>query len=188
MVKSPPAFHTFSALGYQPFSGYESTNQIADLVYNSFTLGMEDHLLKILVVTILKKLLLSHYLEIQIWLRTICIVQFFVKVMFPWPSLAHYFYCLILCKVRFHDCHSPTICTVPFFVRSYMYIHILSVYNGLIGKNCGKHGPTPTTYVNSSYNRVFLKVILSSPCLWACFHLLWSIPSFSEVRKVMKFY
>ena len=27
--------------------GYEGTNQIADLVYNSFTLGMEDHLLEI---------------------------------------------------------------------------------------------------------------------------------------------
>ncbi len=28
--------------------GYEGTNQIVDLVYNSFTLGMEDHLLEIL--------------------------------------------------------------------------------------------------------------------------------------------
>jgi light-independent protochlorophyllide reductase subunit B len=27
--------------------GYEGTNQLADLVYNSFTLGMEDHLLEI---------------------------------------------------------------------------------------------------------------------------------------------
>lgn len=34
-------------LGYRPFLGYEGTNQIADLVYNSFTLGMEDHLLEI---------------------------------------------------------------------------------------------------------------------------------------------
>ncbi|MFM7353346.1 MAG: ferredoxin:protochlorophyllide reductase (ATP-dependent) subunit B, partial [Microcystis aeruginosa] len=34
-------------LGYKPFLGYEGTNQIADLVYNSFTLGMEDHLLEI---------------------------------------------------------------------------------------------------------------------------------------------
>ncbi|AIE74070.1 MULTISPECIES: ferredoxin:protochlorophyllide reductase (ATP-dependent) subunit B [unclassified Synechocystis] len=34
-------------LGYKPFFGYEGTNQIADLVYNSFTLGMEDHLLEI---------------------------------------------------------------------------------------------------------------------------------------------
>jgi light-independent protochlorophyllide reductase subunit B len=30
---------------YRPFLGYESTNQITDLVYNSFTLGMEDHFL-----------------------------------------------------------------------------------------------------------------------------------------------
>ena len=34
-------------IGYSPFLGYEGTNQIADLVYNSFTLGMEDHLLEI---------------------------------------------------------------------------------------------------------------------------------------------
>jgi len=27
--------------------GYEGTNQISDLIYNSFTLGMEDHLLEI---------------------------------------------------------------------------------------------------------------------------------------------
>ncbi|MBW4603266.1 MAG: ferredoxin:protochlorophyllide reductase (ATP-dependent) subunit B [Calothrix sp. FI2-JRJ7] len=34
-------------IGYKPFMGYEGTNQVADLVYNSFTLGMEDHLLEI---------------------------------------------------------------------------------------------------------------------------------------------
>ncbi len=34
-------------IGYKPFLGYEGTNQIIDLVYNSFTLGMEDHLLEI---------------------------------------------------------------------------------------------------------------------------------------------
>jgi light-independent protochlorophyllide reductase subunit B len=34
-------------IGYKPFLAYEGTNQIADLVYNSFTLGMEDHLLEI---------------------------------------------------------------------------------------------------------------------------------------------
>ncbi|MDJ0578507.1 ferredoxin:protochlorophyllide reductase (ATP-dependent) subunit B [Crocosphaera sp.] len=34
-------------IGYKPFCGYEGTNQIADLIYNSFTLGMEDHLLEI---------------------------------------------------------------------------------------------------------------------------------------------
>lgn len=34
-------------VGYRPFVGYEGTNQIVDLVYNSFTLGMEDHLLEI---------------------------------------------------------------------------------------------------------------------------------------------
>lgn len=34
-------------IGYKPFVGYEGTNQIVDLIYNSFTLGMEDHLLEI---------------------------------------------------------------------------------------------------------------------------------------------
>jgi light-independent protochlorophyllide reductase subunit B len=34
-------------MGYRPFLGYEGTNQVVDLVYNSFTLGMEDHLLEI---------------------------------------------------------------------------------------------------------------------------------------------
>lgn len=34
-------------IGYKPFCGYEGTNQIVDLIYNSFTLGMEDHLLEI---------------------------------------------------------------------------------------------------------------------------------------------
>ena len=33
-------------VGYRPFVGYEGANQIVDLVYNSFTLGMEDHLLE----------------------------------------------------------------------------------------------------------------------------------------------
>ncbi|MGP0129386.1 MAG: ferredoxin:protochlorophyllide reductase (ATP-dependent) subunit B [cyanobacterium endosymbiont of Rhopalodia musculus] len=34
-------------IGYKPFCGYEGTNQICDLIYNSFTLGMEAHLLEI---------------------------------------------------------------------------------------------------------------------------------------------
>jgi light-independent protochlorophyllide reductase subunit B len=34
-------------VGYRPFVGYEGANQMVDLVYNSFTLGMEDHLLEI---------------------------------------------------------------------------------------------------------------------------------------------
>jgi light-independent protochlorophyllide reductase subunit B len=34
-------------VGYRPFLGYEGANQIVDLIYNSFTLGMEDHLLEI---------------------------------------------------------------------------------------------------------------------------------------------
>ncbi|MGA1475951.1 MAG: ferredoxin:protochlorophyllide reductase (ATP-dependent) subunit B, partial [Prochlorothrix sp.] len=34
-------------VGYTPFLGYEGANHVVDLVYNSFTLGMEDHLLEI---------------------------------------------------------------------------------------------------------------------------------------------
>lgn len=34
-------------VGYKPMMGYEGTNQLVDLIYNSFTLGMEDHLLEI---------------------------------------------------------------------------------------------------------------------------------------------
>ncbi|MDG2989789.1 ferredoxin:protochlorophyllide reductase (ATP-dependent) subunit B [Candidatus Synechococcus calcipolaris G9] len=34
-------------IGYRPYLGYEGTNQLVDLIYNSFTLGMEDHLLEI---------------------------------------------------------------------------------------------------------------------------------------------
>jgi light-independent protochlorophyllide reductase subunit B len=39
--------HSKLSIGVSPFLGYEGTNQIADLIYNSFTLGMEDHLLEI---------------------------------------------------------------------------------------------------------------------------------------------
>lgn len=34
-------------VGYKPYLGYEGANQTVDLIYNSFTLGMEDHLLEI---------------------------------------------------------------------------------------------------------------------------------------------
>ncbi len=34
-------------VGYRLFLGYEGTRQPVDLIYNSFTLGMEDHLLEI---------------------------------------------------------------------------------------------------------------------------------------------
>ncbi|MGK7936373.1 MAG: ferredoxin:protochlorophyllide reductase (ATP-dependent) subunit B [Xenococcaceae cyanobacterium] len=46
VIASPIHIQNFP-IGYKPFVGYEGTNQIADLVYNSFTLGMEDHLLEI---------------------------------------------------------------------------------------------------------------------------------------------
>nr|YP_009739111.1 Protochlorophyllide reductase subunit B [Palmaria decipiens]QIC19550.1 Protochlorophyllide reductase subunit B [Palmaria decipiens] len=44
VISSPVHIQNFP-LSYKPFLGYEGTNQIADLIYNSFTLGMEDHLL-----------------------------------------------------------------------------------------------------------------------------------------------
>jgi light-independent protochlorophyllide reductase subunit B len=46
VISAPVHIQNFP-LGYRPFLGFEGTNQIADLVYNSFTLGMEDHLLEI---------------------------------------------------------------------------------------------------------------------------------------------
>ena len=46
VISAPVHIQNFP-LGYRPFLGYEGANQIADLVYNSFSLGMEDHLLQI---------------------------------------------------------------------------------------------------------------------------------------------
>jgi light-independent protochlorophyllide reductase subunit B len=46
VISSPVHIQNFP-LSYKPFLGYEGTNQISDLVYNSFTLGMEDHLLEL---------------------------------------------------------------------------------------------------------------------------------------------
>nr|YP_009948562.1 protochlorophyllide reductase subunit B [Sphaeropteris brunoniana]QOH97742.1 protochlorophyllide reductase subunit B [Sphaeropteris brunoniana] len=42
VISSPVHIQNFPP-GHRPFLGYEGTNQIADLVYNSFNLGMEDH-------------------------------------------------------------------------------------------------------------------------------------------------
>ena len=46
VISAPIHIQNFP-LSYRPFLGYEGTNQISDLVYNSFGLGMEDHLLDI---------------------------------------------------------------------------------------------------------------------------------------------
>ncbi|MCL6435875.1 MAG: ferredoxin:protochlorophyllide reductase (ATP-dependent) subunit B [Leptolyngbyaceae cyanobacterium HOT.MB2.61] len=46
VISAPIHIQNFP-IGYKPFVGYEGTNQIVDLIYNSFTLGMEDHLLEI---------------------------------------------------------------------------------------------------------------------------------------------
>jgi light-independent protochlorophyllide reductase subunit B len=46
VISSPVHIQNFP-LSYRPFLGYEGANQISDLIYNSFILGMEDHLLEI---------------------------------------------------------------------------------------------------------------------------------------------
>jgi len=46
VISAPVHIQNFP-LSYRPFCGYEGANQITDLIYNSFTLGMEDHLLEI---------------------------------------------------------------------------------------------------------------------------------------------
>jgi light-independent protochlorophyllide reductase subunit B len=46
VISAPIHIQNFP-IGYKPFLGYEGSNQIVDLIYNSFTLGMEDHLLEI---------------------------------------------------------------------------------------------------------------------------------------------
>lgn len=46
VISAPVHIQNFP-LSYRPFIGYEGSNQIADLIYNSFTLGMEDHLLEL---------------------------------------------------------------------------------------------------------------------------------------------
>jgi light-independent protochlorophyllide reductase subunit B len=46
VISAPVHIQNFP-LGYRPFLGYEGSNQIADLIYNTFTLGMEDHLLEL---------------------------------------------------------------------------------------------------------------------------------------------
>lgn len=46
VISAPVHIQNFP-LSFKPFLGYEGLNQLSDLVYNSFTLGMEDHLLEI---------------------------------------------------------------------------------------------------------------------------------------------
>ena len=46
VISSPIHVQNFP-LSYRPFLGYEGSNQITDLIYNTFTLGMEDHLLEV---------------------------------------------------------------------------------------------------------------------------------------------
>lgn len=66
VVSSPVHIQNFP-LSYRPFLGYEGTNQIADLIYNSFTLGMEDHLLEVFGGHDIKNQLISTSSSSIIW-------------------------------------------------------------------------------------------------------------------------
>ena len=46
-VSASPIYIQNFLIGYKLFCGYEGINQTTDLIYNSFTLGIEDHLLEI---------------------------------------------------------------------------------------------------------------------------------------------
>lgn len=46
VISSPIHIQNFP-LSYRPFYAFEGSNQITDLIYNTFTLGMEDHLLEV---------------------------------------------------------------------------------------------------------------------------------------------
>lgn len=46
VIVSPIHIQNF-IIGYELFSGYEGTNKIIDLIYNSLTSGMKAHLLEI---------------------------------------------------------------------------------------------------------------------------------------------
>lgn len=46
VISAPIHIQNFP-LGYRPFLGFEGSNQISDLIYNTCTLGMEDHLISI---------------------------------------------------------------------------------------------------------------------------------------------
>jgi len=46
VISAPVHIQNFP-LGFRPFLGYEGASQLCDLVYNSFALGREDHLLEI---------------------------------------------------------------------------------------------------------------------------------------------
>ncbi len=46
VIAAPVHIQNFP-VGFRPFLGYEGANQLCDLVYNTFTLGMEDHLLEL---------------------------------------------------------------------------------------------------------------------------------------------
>ena len=46
-VISAPVHIQNYPIGYRPFFGYEGTNQLIDMIYNTFSLGMETILLEI---------------------------------------------------------------------------------------------------------------------------------------------
>ena len=66
VISAPVHIQNFT-LSYKPFLGYEGANQICDLIYNSFTLGMEDHLLEIFGGHDKKKILITEQLNDINW-------------------------------------------------------------------------------------------------------------------------
>lgn len=66
VISSPIHIQNFT-LSFRPFLGFEGTNQIADLVYNSFSLGMESHLLEIFSGHDTKEIVESQNKEGDFW-------------------------------------------------------------------------------------------------------------------------
>lgn len=66
VISAPVHIQNFT-LSYRPFLGFEGTNQIADLVYNSFSLGMESHLLEIFSGHDTKEITPSQTKETDLW-------------------------------------------------------------------------------------------------------------------------
>lgn len=66
VISAPVHIQNFT-LGYRPFLGFEGTNQIADLVYNSFALGMESHLLEIFSGHDTKEIISNGSKETNLW-------------------------------------------------------------------------------------------------------------------------
>ena len=66
VISAPVHIQNFT-LSFRPFLGFEGSNQIADLVYNSFALGMESHLLEIFSGHDTKEITQNQTKETNLW-------------------------------------------------------------------------------------------------------------------------